>query len=236
MCPPVASRSVSPAPASWAECYNEVCRHKKTCQTNFCLTTLRTSRLHREGRITREERMESVTFSSIRLLTVAESAWLLRDTARGGSTESARRVPRFPQGGPWAAAHLGTRHFQAVRGRRGAARRRPRSDARRDPRAARRERRRQVDLRQDPRRRAPADARHADARRPAASRSPSPIAAQKLGITLIHQEPISFPDLSVAENLVLGPRPAAAPLGRVPWAEMTREARRLMDLLGVRST
>src|SRR5688572_11556676 len=33
---------------------------------------------------------------------------------------------------------------------------------------------------------------------------PNPTAAQKLGITLIHQEPISFPDLSVAENLVLG--------------------------------
>mgnify|MGYP000928573088 CR=1 FL=1 len=62
---------------------------------------------------------------------------------------------------------------------------------------------------------------------------PNPVAAQKLGITLIHQEPISFPDLSVAENLVIG----AAEDGwfsRVPWAEMTREARRLMDLLGVR--
>ena len=62
---------------------------------------------------------------------------------------------------------------------------------------------------------------------------PNPIAAQKLGITLIHQEPISFPDLSVAENLVLG-RTGGSPLGRVPWAEMTREARRLMDLLGVK--
>jgi len=61
----------------------------------------------------------------------------------------------------------------------------------------------------------------------------SPIAAQKLGITLIHQEPISFPDLSVAENLVLG-RTDGAPLGRVPWTAMTRDARRLMDLLGVR--
>ena len=61
----------------------------------------------------------------------------------------------------------------------------------------------------------------------------SPIVAQKLGITLIHQEPISFPDLSVAENLVLG-RSDGALLGRVPWAEMTREARRLMDLLGVK--
>jgi rhamnose transport system ATP-binding protein len=61
----------------------------------------------------------------------------------------------------------------------------------------------------------------------------SPIVAQKLGITLIHQEPISFPDLSVAENLVLG-RTGGSPLGRVPWAEMAREARHYMDLLGVK--
>ncbi len=61
----------------------------------------------------------------------------------------------------------------------------------------------------------------------------NPIVAQKLGITLIHQEPISFPDLSVAENLVLG-RHDGAPLGRVPWGQMTRDARALMDLLGVR--
>ncbi len=60
----------------------------------------------------------------------------------------------------------------------------------------------------------------------------SPIVAQRLGITLIHQEPISFPDLSVAENLVLG-REDGAPFARVHWAGMTRDARRLMDLLGV---
>jgi rhamnose transport system ATP-binding protein len=60
----------------------------------------------------------------------------------------------------------------------------------------------------------------------------SPIVAQRLGITLIHQEPISFPDLSVAENLVLGQH-EGAPLGRVRWAEMTRNALRLMALLGV---
>jgi rhamnose transport system ATP-binding protein len=60
----------------------------------------------------------------------------------------------------------------------------------------------------------------------------NPIVAQKLGITLIHQEPISFPDLSVAENLVLG-REGGSPLGSVPWAQMTRDANRLMDLLGV---
>ena len=61
----------------------------------------------------------------------------------------------------------------------------------------------------------------------------SPIGAQKLGITLIHQEPISFPDLSVAENLVLG-RGDGGWLARVPWAQMTRDARAIMDVLGVR--
>ncbi|MBA3520209.1 MAG: sugar ABC transporter ATP-binding protein [Rhizobiales bacterium] len=61
----------------------------------------------------------------------------------------------------------------------------------------------------------------------------NPIAAQKLGITLIHQEPISFPDLSVAENLVLG-RSDGGLLSRVPWDAVTRNARRLMNLLGVK--
>jgi len=61
----------------------------------------------------------------------------------------------------------------------------------------------------------------------------SPLAAQRLGITLIHQEPISFPDLSVAENLVLG-RGNEAALGRVRRAENAARARELMDLLGVR--
>jgi rhamnose transport system ATP-binding protein len=60
----------------------------------------------------------------------------------------------------------------------------------------------------------------------------TPIVAQRLGITLIHQEPISFPDLSVAENLVLG-RDAGAPLARVPWAQMIRDARAAMAQLGV---
>ena len=61
---------------------------------------------------------------------------------------------------------------------------------------------------------------------------PSPIAAQKLGIALIHQEPVSFPDLSVAENIVMG-RTGGRLLGRVPWAEINAEARRMLDMLGV---
>jgi len=61
---------------------------------------------------------------------------------------------------------------------------------------------------------------------------PSPHAAQVLGITLIHQEPISFPDLSVAENLDLG-RTGTGWFGRVPWADMMRQARLHMEQLGV---
>lgn len=60
----------------------------------------------------------------------------------------------------------------------------------------------------------------------------SPIAAQRLGVTLIHQEPISFPDLSVAENLVIG-QAGGSPLARVRWAELAANAERLMALLNV---
>ena len=62
---------------------------------------------------------------------------------------------------------------------------------------------------------------------------PSPLAAQQRGITLIHQEPISFPDLSVAENLVLG-RGSGGVLGRVRWGDITARADALMDRLGIR--
>ena len=62
---------------------------------------------------------------------------------------------------------------------------------------------------------------------------PSPLAAQRLGITLIHQEPISFPDLSVAENIVMG-RDGASLLSRVPWAATGRRAEALMERLGIR--
>ena len=60
----------------------------------------------------------------------------------------------------------------------------------------------------------------------------NPIVAQTIGITLIHQEPISFPDMSVAENLVLG-RIDGALLGRVPWSQMEKSANELMEILGV---
>ncbi|WP_225771210.1 sugar ABC transporter ATP-binding protein [Inquilinus sp. Marseille-Q2685] len=60
----------------------------------------------------------------------------------------------------------------------------------------------------------------------------SPLEAQRLGITLIHQEPISFPHLSVAENLFIGGADGG-PFSRVRWRGMAAAARRLMDDLGV---
>ncbi len=60
----------------------------------------------------------------------------------------------------------------------------------------------------------------------------SPIAAQKLGIALIHQEPISFPDLSIAENIVMG-RQAGGLFSRVPWTKIIEDARRYLDMLDV---
>jgi len=60
----------------------------------------------------------------------------------------------------------------------------------------------------------------------------SPIVAQNLGIALIHQEPVSFPDLSVAENIVMG-RQGGGLLARVPWSSIMNDARRYMDMLQV---
>ncbi len=61
---------------------------------------------------------------------------------------------------------------------------------------------------------------------------PSPIVAQDLGIALIHQEPISFPHLSVAENLVMGQKGNGL-LSWVNWAEMISHAQQQMKILGV---
>ena len=61
---------------------------------------------------------------------------------------------------------------------------------------------------------------------------PSPIVAQELGIALIHQEPVSFPHLSVAENLVMGQKGHGL-FSWINWKEMINHARQQMKILGV---
>jgi rhamnose transport system ATP-binding protein len=61
---------------------------------------------------------------------------------------------------------------------------------------------------------------------------PSPSVAQHMGIALIHQEPLSFPDLDVAENIFIGRQPRGAG-GFIDWTTMYTEARQLLKQLGV---
>ncbi|HEY7088488.1 MAG TPA: ATP-binding cassette domain-containing protein, partial [Tepidisphaeraceae bacterium] len=62
----------------------------------------------------------------------------------------------------------------------------------------------------------------------------SPQAAIREGIALIHQEPLSFPDLSVAENIFLGRGLPHGKLGQVDWRAMRARAAELLGSLGVR--
>lgn len=61
----------------------------------------------------------------------------------------------------------------------------------------------------------------------------SPHHAQQLGIAMIHQELMPVPDLTVAENILLGHEPASRFLGWLDKRAMRDEARRLLALLGV---
>jgi rhamnose transport system ATP-binding protein len=61
----------------------------------------------------------------------------------------------------------------------------------------------------------------------------SPIAARDAGIAVIYQEPTLFPDLTVAENVVMGRHPLGA-LRRIDRRSIHREVQDLLDRLGVR--
>lgn len=62
----------------------------------------------------------------------------------------------------------------------------------------------------------------------------SPRHALELGIALIHQEPLTFPDLTVAENIFVGHQPARGPLKSIDWREMNRCAEELLASLGAK--
>jgi rhamnose transport system ATP-binding protein len=55
--------------------------------------------------------------------------------------------------------------------------------------------------------------------------------AQQQGIGAIYQEPSLFPDLDIAENIMVGRQPTRG--GRVDWRAMRREAREMLQQLGV---
>jgi rhamnose transport system ATP-binding protein len=61
----------------------------------------------------------------------------------------------------------------------------------------------------------------------------SPRQALESGIALIHQEPLVFPNLSVAENVFVGNQPRRQGSGAVDWKEMVRKASSLFSSLGV---
>jgi rhamnose transport system ATP-binding protein len=61
----------------------------------------------------------------------------------------------------------------------------------------------------------------------------SPTDARDAGIAVIYQEPTLFPDLSVAENVVMGGHPLGA-LHRIDRRRMHDEVQALLDRLGVR--
>ena len=60
----------------------------------------------------------------------------------------------------------------------------------------------------------------------------SPTQAQALGIAVVHQEPMLFPDLDVAENVFMGRHPRDR-FGRVDWKRMYREVDQLLTSLDV---
>src|SRR3954447_16118921 len=62
----------------------------------------------------------------------------------------------------------------------------------------------------------------------AAASLTSPHAAQRHGIALIHQEPVGFPDLGVAENIFIARDVPRGSLGQVDWAVMRGRASELL--------
>ena len=63
---------------------------------------------------------------------------------------------------------------------------------------------------------------------------PTAQAAADAGITAIHQEPVLFDELSVAENIFLGHAPRGK-FGLIDWAEMERQSTRILNSMVRRS-
>jgi len=61
----------------------------------------------------------------------------------------------------------------------------------------------------------------------------NPHAAGMMGIALIHQEPLTFPDLDVAENIFVGRQPVTNGIPVIDWSNIYRRADNLLKQLGV---
>lgn len=61
----------------------------------------------------------------------------------------------------------------------------------------------------------------------------NPHDATAKGIALIHQEPLAFPDLTVAENIFVGSEPTRR-AGLLDWPAMVRRSAQLLAVLGLR--
>ena len=61
----------------------------------------------------------------------------------------------------------------------------------------------------------------------------SPAIAQESGIALLHQEPLVFPDLNVAENIFLGNQPRKGFLRQIDWKEVYAQAEARLADIGV---
>jgi len=63
---------------------------------------------------------------------------------------------------------------------------------------------------------------------------PNPQVAAELQIALIHQEPLTFPDLDVAENIFIGRQPMHSRFRRLDWPNMYERSGEILDSLGVK--
>lgn len=61
----------------------------------------------------------------------------------------------------------------------------------------------------------------------------NPQAAINKGIALIHQEPLTFPDLDIAENIYIGRQPTKNGGSRVDWGTMYKQSAEILESLGV---
>ncbi|MGM0366780.1 MAG: ATP-binding cassette domain-containing protein, partial [Actinomycetota bacterium] len=61
----------------------------------------------------------------------------------------------------------------------------------------------------------------------------NPMAAQRLGIAAIYQEPTVFPELSITENVFMGHQEYNKVSRRIRWRKMYEHTRQLLDSLGV---